>query len=120
MDKKILFAEVKVYVYLYLITAPFTYLVYEAGNFGDNPLATNIFIALSLWIYIKKIQPIMKEKGISGINILLLLLVTAAVLFSVKSVALIENIESEISSLEYTVSSMQYDISDIKDEVENR
>jgi len=120
MDKKILFAEGKTYAYLYLMTAPFTYLVYKVGNirYADDFVSLNIFIALSLWIYIKKIQPLVKEKAATGINILPLLLIAMAVLFSIKSVSLSSDIDSEVSSIESDMSQLKYDVSDIKDEIE--
>ncbi|MBI5749548.1 MAG: hypothetical protein HZA00_10525 [Nitrospinae bacterium] len=70
--------NLKIYAYLYLMTAPFTYLVieiiknirlwvsgkrYYAYNTGDEFLFLNIFVALSFWVYIKKIQPLLKDEN---------------------------------------------------------
>ena len=118
MSKGILFEGVKTYAYLYLITAPFTYLIYKIGKIRptDDFILVNIFIAISLWVYIKKIQPLIKEKDTNG-NILLFLLIATAVLFSIKSSSLSSDIESEVSSIESTVSSMESDLSTLQSEV---
>ena len=69
--------SLKTYAYLYLMTAPFTYLVTKVGNiYGRNDdgifLFLNIFIALSFWVYIKKIQPLLSvENRNNKTNILL-------------------------------------------------
>ena len=121
MKKQILFAEMKVYAYLYLMTAPFTYLVYEIGESGptDDFVLLNIFIALSLWVYIKKVQSLISERSVSGAKILLFLLVATAVLFSIKSMSLSKEIESEVSSIESDISHIQDDVSSIQDDVGN-
>lgn len=128
MNWKNFLAQVKVYAYFYLVTAPFTYLAYKVGDIrpADDFITLNIFVALSLWLYIKKIQPLINEPvKITGTKILLFFLVALATLFSIKSETLSSEIESEVSSIESTVSSieseiltLQDDASNLKDEIE--
>lgn len=115
--------SLKTYAYLYLMTAPFTYLVTKAGNiYGRNDNGTflflNIFIALSFWVYIKKIQPLLSvENRNNKTNILLFLLIASVTLFSIKSVSLSSKIISDVSSIESEVSSLQGNISNIESDM---
>ena len=119
--KKVNKEEIKTYVCLYLMASPFTYLVIELGEIdGVEWPFLNIFIALSLWLYIKKIQPLLNaEAGKNKVNIILFLLITTLTLLSIKSVANISRIESEVSSMESEVSGMETALSTLQSGVSN-
>lgn len=115
--------NLKTYLYLYLMTAPFTYLVTKVGKiYGRNDegafLFLNIFVALSFWVYIKKIQPLLSaENKNNKTNILLFLLIATVTLLSIKSVSLSSEIKFDVSSIESDVSSIKDKISSIESDM---
>ena len=65
-DKIYIKEILKTYAYLYLMTAPFTYLAYKVEHIKptDDFIFSNVFIALSIWIYIEKVRPLLNEVDI--------------------------------------------------------
>lgn len=113
--------NVKTYVTLYIMILPFAYLVSELGDIHEIewPLL-NIFLALSCWLYIKKIRPLIcADSGIIKANIFLFFLIGTLTLLSVKTVSQISTLDSEISSLTHAVSSLETDVSNIENTVSN-
>ncbi|MCX5718185.1 MAG: hypothetical protein NTW44_07800 [Nitrospirae bacterium] len=117
--------ELKTYAYLYLMTAPFTYLVSKLGGIygrrdDETWLFLNIFITLSIWLYIRKIRPLLNiESGSNKANILLFLLITTVAFLSIKSVSHISRLESDISSMEYDMSELKTDLSNIESDLKS-
>ncbi len=112
--------ETKTYTLLYIISAPFTYLIYEISDSLEiDWFFLNIFIALSFWVYIKKIRPLLNESRTNGVNALLFLLVSMAILFSTKSVSLSSDIESEVYSIKYDMESIESNLSTLQNDVTN-
>ncbi len=120
MNKKVLLAETKLYGYLYIITAPFTYLLFKIGQIrpSDDFIFFNLFIALSAWIYLKKIRPLLGEQG-NVKSILLFILIFAGVLFSIKSISYSSEALDETSEIQSNISSVESELSDLQDDISN-
>lgn len=124
--------SLKVYLYFYIITLPFTLFLTQIIDFDiEKPLGfllINILAALSVFTYYKKIKPLFgEEKTKSKVNLLLGLFIGVIILllFHISSelrnvygkVSDIPGIEDKISDIENKASDIENELSDIKNDI---
>lgn len=114
-----MFNSLKLYVYFYIMTLPFTLLT--LCTIGKQALGMefsvfftpifNIFVSLSIWTYFKKIKPLIDSEGAkSKTNILSMLFVVAITILFINLSGEVSSLETEVSMVNDSISNIEYNL----------
>lgn len=117
--------SLKVYLYFYIITLPFTLFLTQIIDFDiEKPLdflLINILTGLSVFTYYRKIKPLFEEeKAKSKVNLMLGLFIGVIILLLFHISSELQNVYSEVSDIpgiENKVSAIEHELSDIKNDI---